>query len=181
MLFERDIWKSSSPALCLKQAITNARSRMDLLGSSENVIHSSSNSLSTTPLHFFLFCHHAGRWTLRWAQSGNTPGWKQWCFFFAPDFLNLIRSLILSVTRLHDYGCWHTDGTGADRSIQRELLMQHSFAVQPHSSSSLPVQRSEVILLLPLLLGYAFPLFWWPWQAELEENKPHHKKWVVIE
>ena len=180
MLFGRDVWNSSSPALCLKQAITNTGLGMGLLRSSENFVH---NSLSTASIRFFLFCHHAGKSCspLMWTWWGNTPAWKKMMLYFSPDLLSLIRSLILSITRLYDYGCWHTNGTGADMSIQREQLMQHSFAMQPHNCSSLPVQKSEVVLLLPHLFVHAFPLFWWPWQAELEDSKPHHKKWVVLE
>lgn len=150
---------------------------MDLHGWSGNFVHSSTKSLSATPILFFLFCHNAGKScsALTWTQSGNTSGWKKWCLFFPPDFLSIMTSLILSIIRLYDYGCWHTNGMGAGMSIWRKLLMQQSFALWPHNSSSLKCKKSEVVLIL--LLGHAFPLFWWPWWVGLKENKPHYKKW----
>lgn len=51
-MFGKDMCKSSSPALCLMQAVANIHLGMDLLGKSENFVHHSSNSLSTTTFSY---------------------------------------------------------------------------------------------------------------------------------
>lgn len=52
MLLGKDMCKSSSPALCLMQAVAYIHLGMDLLGKPENFVHSSSNSLSTTSFSY---------------------------------------------------------------------------------------------------------------------------------
>lgn len=97
MLFGRNTWKSNSPALCLKQAIANTCLGTDSL---DHV-----KMLSTVPptpylLHLSTFFCSCG--SILFASNVNVikkhPWLKKKAFFFSPpDFLSLIRSLLLSI------------------------------------------------------------------------------------